>query len=645
MKRKYPTILWPILAVVWVAFCFSTLLTAQNSTTNSDNNQVVSDQLRQMQQQLNEQQQQINRLQGELKEARGQVKLVNNGTQPELVPIGYSEPPSGEPAAAVAVAPDAPPPGPSVIPAIAPVRVLPLEAPRPGSLIGVKAGPLTFQPYGFVKATAVRNSSNPDGDDFPWTFIFFNTAGPLNNTGPTADPAFHLKARATRFGMNVEWPDVSPKLTMLGRIEADFEGNFNEADNSDVTSIRSPNVRLRIASLRLDYRMNDNTNFYFLGGQDWILFGSGAVEQLVETTINDGWGGDVFNRSPQLRGGWTQTLSHNRNIKLAAEFGVMMPTDGTIGKLGLDQTALGGGLAVQFGQGEREGGDSARPELESRVTLQFQLDQAKGVAPAQVFLSGFYGWRQYTPYDNFAAGTFLTGPEIAALTASPLRSKMYGGQVAIQLPTRWFTATASVYRGADLREVAGGQINSFTTLSCPSQFTGSHGVTLGTLDGGPTMVVSGIPELCTGGSLGANFASAPERPIRAFGGFTQVGFPLSRLFNADPKGRNAGWQLLFSVGKDQVVRRDLTNPDFTGVVSPLPMLMSTTAHLTLFYKLNQWASFGFEQSIYATRLAGNIANTLYPCDGGGGLGCYVIAGKVSNEQQDHRTEFGPIFTF
>ena len=552
MKWSYRSKLRPLLAVACIACCCPVLLIAQNPATNADSNQAVTQQLQKMQEQLDQQQRQIHQLQGQLLDARQQLKSVSNGTSsdPTLVPASY---PAASLPGAVAVAspPEGPPPGPAVIPAIAPVRVLPIEAPRPGGLLGIKAGPVTFQPYGFVKATMERDSSNPDGDDFPWTFIFFNAAS-LTNTGPTADPAFHLKARASRFGLNIEWPDVSPKLTLLGRIEGDFEGNFNEADNSDVTSIRSPNVRLRIASVRMDYRASDNTSFYFLGGQDWTLFGSGAVEQILETTINDGWGGDVFNRSPQLRGGWTQTLSHNRNVKLATEFGIMIPTDGTIGKLGADQTALGGGLAVQFGQGEREGTDSGRPELEARETLQFQLDPAKGVAPAQIMISGFEGWRQYTPFANASGAALTSGPggEIAALRANPLRSRMYGGQFAVQLPTRWFTTTASIYRGGDLREMAGGQINSFVTLSCASQFPGSTPVQLSTLDGGPVMVVSGTPELCTGGSLGTTYASAPERPIRAFGGFAQVGFPLSRIFNADPKGRNAGWQLLLSMGKD-----------------------------------------------------------------------------------------------
>ena len=59
------------------------------------------------------------------------------------------------------------------------------------------------------------------------------------NTGPTNDPEFHLKARSSRIGANFEWPDISPKVTLTGSIEGDFEGNFSEVDNRDVSSIRS----------------------------------------------------------------------------------------------------------------------------------------------------------------------------------------------------------------------------------------------------------------------------------------------------------------------------------------------------------------------------------------------------------------------
>jgi hypothetical protein len=111
--------------------------------------------------------------------------------------------------------------------------------------------------------------------------------------------------------------------------------------------------------------------------------------------------------------------------------------------------------------------------------------------------------------------------------------------------------------------------------------------------------------------------------------------PLSRWFNADPKGHNAGWQLHFTLGKDQVNNHDLNNPGFSSnanVLSPLPLLMGKSAIATLYYKINAWASFAFEQSVYATRLEDHLT-------------LYTIAGQPNNEWQDHRTEFGPIFTF
>ena len=52
---------------------------------------------------------------------------------------------------------------------------------------------------------------------------------------------------------------------------------------------------------------------------------------------------------------------------------------------------------------------------------------------------------------------------------------------------------------------------------------------------------------------------------------------------------------------------------------------------TLYYKLNPWCTFGTEYSVYASRLAPGSN--------------YSIAGSLSNEWQDHRIEFGPVFTF
>ena len=93
----------------------------------------------------------------------------------------------------------------AVIPAVAPVRVFPVDPPKAGGLSGLKVGPITIAPYGFVKATVVHDSSDPDGDDFPFPGIWLNAAS-ATNTGPTQDPEFHVKARSTRLGRTSEWP-------------------------------------------------------------------------------------------------------------------------------------------------------------------------------------------------------------------------------------------------------------------------------------------------------------------------------------------------------------------------------------------------------------------------------------------------------
>jgi hypothetical protein len=537
------------------------------------------------------------------------------------------------------VAGELPPPPPGVVTAVIPVRVFPIDAPKTGGLAGIKAGPITLAPYGFIKATFVHDSSDPNGDDFPFPGIWL-TAGPNStfNTGPTKDPEVHIKARSTRFGLNVEWPDMSKNLTLTGKIEGDFEGNFSEVDNRDVSSIRSNEPQLRLAFVRMDYHASDTFDVFFLGGQDWTLFGSGALENIVETTFNGAFWGNIWERSPQMRGGFIWTLDKEHHVNLEPQFGIMMPSTGQILKLGSS------GLAGQLGQGEREGADSDRPEWEGRVALSYQIDPAKGVAPAQISLAGFHSRRtSIVPNSSYVcdggANALACSLESAFPNGFQASSTQWGGQIVAQIPTRWFTLVATGYRGGDLRFYFGGQINTFATdVAGLTAVTGPYV----TADGGPLVAAGGAVLGCTGALVGGacpggDAVVAPQRPIRSFGGFVQLGLPLSRWFNADPKGHNAGWQLLFTMGKDQVNNHDLNNPGFVaayngGGTAPLPMLMGKTAIGTLYYKFNNWCQFAFEQSVYATRMKD-------------GLTIYTIAGQPSNEWQDHRTEFGPIFTF
>ena len=358
----------------------------------------------------------------------------------------------------------------SAVPASVPLRALAFDPPQSGGLVGLKVGPVTFTPYGFIKATGELDSGSPNGDDFPIPGGLMLLPG--SNTGPNADPEFHMKARQSRIGLNLEWPGISEKMTLTGRFEADFEGNFNEADNADVTSIRNPNLRLRLAYVRVDYHATDRTSLFFVGGQDWTLFGSRALPNMLDTTWNAAAYGATYNRSPQFRFGAVQKLGGSkRNFKLLPEFAIMMPSSGQVEKLTFCTLAAvycppgvspAAGFLSQVGEAERQGADSNRPELAAGLTLQFQLDKAPAVAPAQIFWAGFYG-RRTSVVPNTAEDligdeyptALVAGTSLAkGFTAS---SAMYGDQVAAQLPTRWFTLVVSGYRGADLRQQLSGQ--------------------------------------------------------------------------------------------------------------------------------------------------------------------------------------------
>ena len=554
--------------------------------------------------------------------------------------------PDPEPAPQAGAAPmGAPPPvpPPAVIPAVAPVRALPVDPPRKDGLVpAFKAGAVRITPYGFIKATAAHDSSAPDGDDFPFIGLFANTATGTTNTGPTKDPEFHIKARGSRLGANFEWPDASPRLTFTGKVEADFEGNFSVVDNRNVSSIRSNAFQLRLAWVRMDYAASDSTDFYFEGGQDWTVFGSSALPNLLETTFLAAYYGDVYERSPQMMVGWVQRLAGS--LKISPAFAIMMPSTAQVEKSAANTfTTVGAvnGLADQLGQGEREGADADRPEYEGRLALQFRLDKAPGVAPAQLIWSGFRSRRTSIVTSNAmtVAGGLLpatcTGtPAEVALCASyaaalptgyTASSKEWGNQFALQLPTRWFTLVASAYKGGDLRFMFGGQTNSFNTdlagLNSSIKFETMDGL------GNAAVACRVTPDPVTG-CPAVDVEVAPERPIRAFGGFINLGLPLSRWFNANPQGHNAGWQLYLHAGKDQMVHHDISTETLSGSNA---LLMGKVVAASLYYKVNPWCIFAIEQSTYATRLK-NHEN-------------YTIAGSLSNEWQDHRTEFGPVFTF
>ncbi len=516
------------------------------------------------------------------------------------------------------------PTGPTVIPAIAPVRVLPLDPPtKDGLLSGFKLGSgARMSPYGFIKATEAYDSLDPTGDDFPRPG--FTNA----DTGPTKDPEWHMKARSTRIGTKFEWPDVSKNVTITGQVEADFEGNFSRADNRNVSSIRSNALSLRLAYGRIDWTAAPNSDIFFEAGQDWTIFGSSALMNLFETTFYGAYWGNLYERSPQMRLGLVQKLGGSRDWKLSPEFAIMMPSEGNLAadKTTCTITALDtattctvfDGTATQLGEGERQGADSSLPTLESRVVLQFQLDKAPGVVPAQILWSGFYASRTAVVLGSAVPAAY----KAAFPDGVDNSSNGYGNQIAISFPTRWATVVASGYMGADLRFFFGGQ-----TLSNYNQAAGLTGTADGSsVDNSSTVVF--------GKNAAGQSVIAPQLPVRGYGGFVQVGFPISRWFNAEPKGRNAGWQAYFEYGLDAANANDFRLAKDIGVDGAGPIKSSIKA-ATIFYKMNPWVQFGFEESNYSS----------YAVPADSGLCTTKVAGKPTCTSTDWRSEFGPVFTF
>ena len=560
--------------------------------------------------------------------------------------VGYTEAAfatqSGQSAQAPAgAAPKEAPKGPTVVPAIAPLRVLPVDPPARGSVEGITIGGVKMRPYGFIKATMAYDSYNPTGDDFPRPGFTAADSGPNNN------PEFHIKARATRIGTRYEWPDASGKLMLSGTVEADYEGNFSRADNRNVSAVRSNALQLRLAFGRLDYAASEKTDVFFEAGQDWTIFGSSALMNLFETTFFGAYWGNLYERSPQFRFGLVQKLGGSRNFKISPEFAIMMPSEGDLPADAVTSacttTATPGvgtgftttcantvvnGLGNQLGYGERQGVDYAAPELESRVVLQFQADKAPGVVPAQILWSGFYTHRQATVLASAVptcvgcaggANTFKTAFPRGVDVSTP----GYGNQLAISIPTRWFTAVASGYYGADLRFFFAGE-----TLSNYNQAGGLKNITDGfSVDRASTVLfaVNGAD----------NAVVAPQYPVRGYGGFVQLGFPISRWFNADPKGRNAGWQAYLEYGIDAAVANDFKLAKGINATTGGGPIKDTLKGVTVFYKFNNYIQFGFEEGKYQGQA---LPNTKGVCT-------TKVAGLPTCTSTDWRTEFGPIFSF
>jgi len=520
------------------------------------------------------------------------------------------------------------PAAPKVIPAVAPLRVLQLEPAKPEGMVpDLKLGSgARLKPYGMVKTSVIYDTSSPYGTDMPLPG-FVTASGTTFDPGPTRSPEFHAKARFARIGTNFEWPDVAGSNTAItGKIEFDFEGNFSRALNRNISTLRSSMASIRLAYGRLDHRFNDETSIFALFGQDWTPFGSSTLPSLFETTGLGLGFGTLYERAPQVRFGVGHKLGGSRNAYLQPEFAIVMPSYGN------DPS----NISDQLGYGEKQGADSGRPEVQSRVVLQWQLDKAPGVAPAQLIFSGVQGNRKVMVRASdipLCANTDVAVcPDSKVFqTAFPrgmqLTSNRAGWTAELQLPTRYVTILGKFWDGSDLRWYFVGALDS--------NYSDTAGIA-------KVCGTDAAPAFCTGSSndgassvtFGVNASGAavfaPQRPVRAIGGFFDLGFPLSRIFGADPAGRNAGWQLNLHYAFDQAKTSDVLKLGNQRSKNDL-------AAATLSWKMNSLVSFVLEESMYRTRIANPdlTESATFP----------KFEGYPARQWHDLRSEFGPIFVF
>ncbi len=495
-------------------------------------------------------------------------------------------------------APPKPPAAPAVVAAVAPLRLLPVDpVKREGMVPDIKLGSgARLKPYGFVKASAIYDSSSPSGTDMPLPYL-------NGDTGPTVDPEFHVRARNMRLGTQFEWLDFSPKWAITGRFEADFEGSFTRALNRNISSVRSSQFSLRTAWGRLDRLINDKLDWFILFGQDWTPFGSSTIPNIVETTgLGLGYG-TLYERLPQVRTGFVRSIGGSRNVKILPEFAITMPAFGNTPT----------NVADQLGYGERQGADSGRPEVQGRLVTQWQLDKAPGVVPAQFIVSFVQAERSALVKAADVPAAF----KAAFPAGGEVKTHRYGYTVELQVPTRIMTWQGKYFNGEDLRfYFVGGLYSNFNDTA------GLTGVaTAPSIDGASTVAFgmnNGTPVL------------APQRPVRTQGFNTDLGLPVSRWFGANPASRAGGWSANLHYSIDQVPGRDARR--LSGVRQK-----SDLSAFTVNYKMNGLVTWQFEQSMYRTIAANKASNAQ------GGL--FILRGVPARQWHDMRSELGMLFTF
>jgi len=557
---------------------------------------------------------------------------------------------------------------PPIIPAVMPLRVLPIDVPKQDGMIpDIRLGSgAKLKLYGFYKSTVATDTASSGGPTFgsqDWPLPLL-----LADTGPTSDPQIHIKARGFRIGAQTEWVPKGSDFTLTGRVEGDFEGDYTDVNNRNISGDARSQFSLRLAWMRLDHKIGDLPWFAEFG-EDWSLLGSSTLPSLFETTGLGVGMGSLYERMPMFK---TGVQFHSGDFKVQPEFAIVMPIAGS-SALTVDQR-------LRFG--DRAGAESDQPGVEARVVFQFPLNRSwKGVAPAQIILSGHHARMNeiiphaaqvlpspftftctvlpctvtvpvptiFTNVNSQNVG-FTTAQSIVGASNCPEASGKCnleqifptGTQTGnpqniwtaeVQLPTPWVTFAAKFYRGDDMRFFFGGQLNDVY-----NNLNGMTEVGNGISESGRAILFG-----CTGGVAdpvlpnttdcpGTPVQSANLQPVGGSGGFAELSFPLSRIFNANPEGANSGWVLHLGYGTDRAKYSDAQHGNHLG--------RTDLDSGSLTYRLNKWVTFVDEVSYITTFTANDqsASGVITPH-------YLLFEGKDVRQAHNWRNEFGPVFTF
>jgi len=274
------------------------------------------------------------------------------------------------------------------------------------SAITLSTEPVKVQLYGFVKLDAFYDNTEVYQGDW---MLFVRPEGSTQSE----TNVFSMNARASRMGLKMSGPALTPKIGLNALLEMDFSGGFPNSSSA----ARQPLLRLRQAWVELN-----NAAWELRLGQDWGLI-SGPFPNTTDAVVGAAKG-NLWMGFSQIK----LTLKHDP-IKVAVS--VNRPMSGNLKY----DSYTGGDLDI-VDDGERSG----RPWLMGRVWYSTKMLTAS--------ISGHYGKES-----------------IADLAATKHDMTTYSANADVVLNLGKLSLTGRVFSGENLNTFFGGVVQGYVTGS------------------------------------------------------------------------------------------------------------------------------------------------------------------------------------